>query len=290
MPTVLAPAKVNLRLNVLARETNGYHQIETLFCLTTLSDELIIEEGPDGIQLDIDGEVPGDPDDNLACRAARAFHQVYGTRPAVRIQLRKRIPAGAGLGGGSSDAAAVLLALDDMHGNPLKRQDLLEIGASIGSDVPFFVSGAGLALAWGRGERLFALPSLPVVPMLIAAPAEPMPTEEAYATLDAARGERPPATRPQFLTASDCASWDRIARIGRNDFDEPVMNRIPAARTLRDTLAHCGARLTMLSGSGSAVFGVFDGGPDRDAAAAAVRTAVPGCRVFETYSAPGMGR
>jgi len=137
-----APAKVNLSLRVLARERSGYHQLETLFCALELRDEIEIERGGGALSLQVEGAELGPPEENLVHRAAVAFHDAAGIRPDTRIRLRKRIPAGAGLGGGSSDAAATLAALNALHGAPLGPTHLLRLGAELGSDVPFFLCGS----------------------------------------------------------------------------------------------------------------------------------------------------
>src|SRR5690606_15106343 len=146
------PAKVNLVLRVLAREADGMHTLETVFC---------------GIALTVDGAECGPADENLAWRAADAVLAQTGRRFGVRIHLTKRIPVGAGLGGGSSDAAQVLLAVNELAGDAVPRAELLHAGARLGADVPFLMSDAPLALAWGHGTRLLALAPLPPRPMLL---------------------------------------------------------------------------------------------------------------------------
>ncbi|HEX2091942.1 MAG TPA: hypothetical protein VHG28_06045, partial [Longimicrobiaceae bacterium] len=178
---VEAPAKVNLRLRILAREETGYHALETLFCAVSLADTVEVRPGGAGIALEVRGGVDtGPPEHNLVVRAAERFYRDLGGSPALRIELTKRIPAAAGLGGGSSDAAATLRALNLLHGEPFARAGLLQMAIGLGSDVPFFLCGSTLALGWGRGERLLALPPLPTRPVLIAHPGVAMPTGEAF--------------------------------------------------------------------------------------------------------------
>lgn len=149
-----APAKLNLHLAVLARETSGYHQIETVFCALELADRLEVRRAGAGIVLEVDGADLGPSEENLAHRAARTFYEAAAIAPEAEIRLEKHIPVGAGLGGGSSDAAAAMRALNMLHGTPLDEAALLQAAATLGSDVPFFLSGGPLALAWGRGERI----------------------------------------------------------------------------------------------------------------------------------------
>ena len=162
--TMPAHAKLNLFLRVLAREADGYHSIETLFCLVTLADALRAErrEGR-GVTVEVLGADPGPATENLAVRAATMVLEATGNRFAVHLVLEKKIPMGAGLGGGSSDAAAALQLVNHLAANAVPRHELLQFAAKLGSDVPFFLSGAPLALGWSRGNacsgsRLFHLP------------------------------------------------------------------------------------------------------------------------------------
>ena len=154
-----AHAKVNLFLRVLAREADGYHGIETLFCLLDLADELTAErrEPGHGITIDVSGADTGPPEKNLAVRAARLVLEATSVRIGVHLHLVKRIPVQAGLGGGSSDAAAALTAVNLLTGGAVPRHELLQFAARLGADVPFFFVHAPLALAWGHGDRLMRL-------------------------------------------------------------------------------------------------------------------------------------
>ena len=270
---VLAHAKVNLSLRVLAREAGGYHQVESLFCALELADEIEVAlDGGDGIRLDVasptDVITPppdlGPVEQNLAWRAAAAFAGRAGTSPGIAIRLAKRIPHGAGLGGGSSDAAAVLRALNTLHGDRLPREALLDIAAGLGSDVPFFLTGAALALAWGRGGRLAPLPALPARPVVLAVPRQRVGTADAYEALARTRGrEQPHAAAVIDLPIRD---WADAARGSVNDFEDIVFRDIPALHEVRELLDRSGALLARMTGTGSVVFGVFE---NADAAAAA---------------------
>lgn len=226
----------------------------------------------------------GPPDQNLAYRAAAAFHEAAGLAPALVIRLVKRIPAGAGLGGGSSDAAATLLALNRAHGGPLGPDTLLRLGAALGSDVPFFLCGAALALVWGRGERVLPLPPPPPAPVLLAVPPFPIATAEAYRALDQGHaGPRIPA--PRAIRLEDLASWDGLAAAAANDFERVLFPRHPELAGLRDALARAGARPARLTGSGSAVFGIFESAAQRAAAAAEIARAFPHVQLIESLAA-----
>ena len=284
MVRAFARAKVNLSLRVLAREESGYHQLETVFCALELGDEIEIGRGGGGLSLEVEGAELGPPQENLVHRAAVAFHDAARLRPDARILLRKRIPAGAGLGGGSSDAAATLIALNALHGDPLGPADLLRLGAAIGSDVPFFLCGSPLALAWGRGERLLALRPLPAAPTLVIVPPFAISTPEAYRALAEHRTRTGATSSPTVLDIDALSRWNTLAVLAVNDFEPPTFERHPELALLRDALAHR-AHMALLSGSGSALFAVYPDVEDRAAASERVRQTAPEARIFETRTA-----
>lgn len=269
--SVDAPAKVNLFLHVLAREESGYHGLETLFCALSLADSVTVRRGAAGVRLRVDGGVDtGPPERNLAVRAAEAFHARIGAPAAVEIDLVKRIPAQAGMGGGSSDAAAALRALNALHGEPLDRAVLLQLAIELGSDVPFFLCGSALALAWSRGERLMALPPLPARPVLVAHPGVAMPTPEAFRAIAERRGGGY-TPRSRALPAEGLSSWEAVANVAENDFQPVVEERIPFVGLAVAAMRSSGARIAMMAGSGSSVFGVFDSEDERDHAGERIR-------------------
>ena len=250
-----APAKINLRLRILGREESGYHSLETLFCAVSLADHVEVRRGKPGVRLHANGDVAmGPPEQNLAVRAAETFARWMGEEPAVDIHLTKRIPAAAGLGGGSSDAAAVLRALNALRDEPLPTQFLLTMAGDLGSDVPFFLCGSPLALAWGRGHRLLALPPLPSREVLIAHPGVAMPTAEAFRQHDEGRGEGY-SVSPESLTLDAVTRWDAITARPENDFEPVVEAAHPVVAEVREVMRN--ADMAMLSGSGSCVFGIF---------------------------------
>jgi 4-diphosphocytidyl-2-C-methyl-D-erythritol kinase len=288
-----APAKINLFLRVLAREEGGYHQLETLFQTVALSDRLTLERTTrTGVELEVVGAELGPPEENLAWRAAEAVlreaAEVPGPVGGVRIVLEKRIPHGAGLGGGSSDAAAVLRGVNQLLGDPLPLERLLALAASLGSDVPVFLSPSPTTLAWGRGERLLPLPPLPAAPILLAIPDFPVSTPEAYRRLAEwrTRGAGQGAGRrgPGLLDPGALSTWGGVAVASENDFEEPVFSWHPHLGEIRDGLRRAGASTALLSGSGAALFGVFAG--DRPAASAAetLRENFPSVRFVVTRS------
>ncbi len=284
--TLRAPAKVNLRLRVLAREASGYHRLETVFCALELADTLEAARAPGAVALEVEGAEVGPAEENLVVRAARVFGEAAGVEPDVRFRLTKRIPAGAGLGGGSSDAAAALRALNALHDEPLGHDTLLELAAGLGADVPFFLCGSNHALAWGRGERLLALPALPARPALVVKPSFSIATGDAYRWLAASRrGGAGADAGARVLHHDRLAGWDDVAGAAGNDFEAVVFAEHPILEAVRDALRHAGAAPALLAGSGSAVFGVFGDEAARAAAADAVAERWPDMEVIETATA-----
>jgi len=263
---VAAHAKLNLVLRILARDTSGYHQIETAFALLELADELEVRRVESGVALEVDGPDLGPADDNLAVRAARAVLEATGNRFGVALRLTKRIPVRAGLGGGSSDAAAALHAVNALAGNAVPRHELLHLATRLGADVAFCASGAPLALAWGRGERLFRAPAPPAAPALIAVPSIAVATPDAYRWWDEAN-PTPVSRGPVVLDVEALATWGSIGRLGGNDFESPVFAKHPELRALYERLAGTGPVWVRLCGSGSAVAAVYKKEKERDDAA-----------------------
>lgn len=266
-----APAKANLFLRILAREESGFHGLETLFCALSLADTVRVRRGAPGIRLQVEGGVDTGPAErNLCVRAAERFYAMLGEAPAVDIHLTKRIPAQAGLGGGSSDGAATLRALQALHAGVVPVEALVWLAAQLGSDVPFFACGSTLALGWSRGERLLVLPPLPQRHVVIAHPGVAMPTEEAFRTIAEWRGGGYSPVG-NALSPQQLADWDAVTRLADNDFERVVIERIPAVELAVAALREKGARIAMMAGSGSSVFGVFDDWYDRDQALDYVR-------------------
>lgn len=281
-----APAKVNLRLVVLAREASGFHQLETVFCAIDLADTITAQRAERGIELEVVGARLGEPQENLVWRAASAFFRASGIAGGARLRLDKRIPVGAGLGGGSSDAASTLHALNALYGRPLGPRSILELAAELGSDVPFFAAGRPFALAWGRGGRLLPFPALPPAPTVVGVPDFSIATVYAYGELARARYAQPATVPPTVLDLDALASWQGLAALAVNDFEDVIFQKYPIlARAVR-ALADAGALISRLSGSGSAVFGIFPDEPTRDEAVARLRTELPRLRWVPCATVP----
>jgi 4-diphosphocytidyl-2-C-methyl-D-erythritol kinase len=257
-------AKINLLLRVLAREADGYHGLETLFCLVSLTDSLTAERRDGrGTTIELMGLDAGPPEENLAVRAARAVLEATGHRFAVHLTLEKRIPVRAGLGGGSSDAAAALQAVNQLAGKAVPRHELLQFAARLGSDVPFFLSGTPLALAWGHGERMLRLPPLPSAHALLLVPRIGIGTAEAYGWVDSARQEA--GHRGALALDLDALSrWGDIGRMAGNDFEAVVFARHPEIRAAFEALVGTRPLVCRMSGSGSALFAIYRSAQDRE--------------------------
>jgi 4-diphosphocytidyl-2-C-methyl-D-erythritol kinase len=271
---IAAQAKLNLHLRVLAKETSGYHSIETVFHRIDLADDVLVEITEQKRSIDVAGAETGPAESNLAFRAASAYAMRAGWPRGFRIEITKRIPVGAGLGGGSADAAGILRALESLSPSPVGADAILEIAASLGSDIPFMASSAVMALAWGHGERLLSCPPLPSYDLLLMTPSFSVSTADAYRWLDedraAAReplvhgGEslRTDSPEPTALSVIALSTWAGVTRFARNDFEAPVSARHPALTEYLDRLRHSRAIFSQMTGSGSTIFGVLDSPPN----------------------------
>lgn len=269
---VAAHAKMNLFLHVLAREVSGFHNIETLFALLDLHDSLVIEKTGAGIEIAVEGADTGPEEDNLAYRAADMVLGAQGRTFGVKIHLTKAIPVQAGLGGGSSDAAATLLAVNLLADNTVPEHRILRFAGQLGSDVPFFASRAAYAIGWGRGGRLIEIPGPGSAPALVVKPGFGVSTREAYESLSAygAVGE---SCRPRVLDWECLGDWDRITGLSANDFETVLLAREPRLGELFSRLISTGPRITRLCGSGSAIVAIYETESDRNAAAGSLADA-----------------
>jgi 4-diphosphocytidyl-2-C-methyl-D-erythritol kinase len=254
-----AYAKLNLGLRVLYKRSDNFHEIRTVFQTISLADVLEIEFMR---ARETSIEIAGTPHipDNLVERAARAVVRNLGINARVRFRLDKRIPAGAGLGGGSSDAAAVLLALPVLAGAAVAPEELHAMAAQLGSDVPFFLRG-GTALGLGRGEELYPLPDRPSTRALLVAPNVHSGTAEAYSDLSPRLTTIPLQNKlvsfQQDVWRAAGEAGSGLAAALNNDFEEGVFSRHPELARIADRLIRCGAHPVAMTGSGSSLFGIF---------------------------------
>jgi 4-diphosphocytidyl-2-C-methyl-D-erythritol kinase len=252
-------AKINLGLRVLGRRADGYHEISTVFQTVTLCDSLTFEATADE-RLELTCTDPDDiPKDesNLVLRAAKALRERYGLSRGARLRLEKNVPAGGGLGGGSSDAAATLLALSHLWGLKTDAGELSELGARLGADVPFFFTG-GTALGTGTGTDIEPLEDAPKTHLVIVTPAVRVSTVEAYEALDA-----PALTKANGLVNLSVSRTEAdfpasLCDVMSNDFETVVVRLHPEIGRVRDALLGARAVCASLSGSGSSVYGVFE--------------------------------
>ncbi|HEX6558140.1 MAG TPA: 4-(cytidine 5'-diphospho)-2-C-methyl-D-erythritol kinase [Longimicrobiales bacterium] len=278
MAEFFAPAKINLWLHIFAPDQTGYHPLDSLFCAIDLADHLDIVPARTGtLEFAVTGADVGPHESNLAYRAAREFYAACGLAPQVAISLHKNIPAGGGLGGGSSDVATVLAALNQLHDGVLPDSDLFAIAARIGSDVPFFLCGSPLAHASGRGQLLQARPPLARAPVLLAVPPFAIATASAYRWLDEARAYCAREVAPGAAT-----NWQDVARNAHNDFEDVLFPKHPLLHALKQAIGESGALIALLSGSGSACFGVFDSRNTRDTAQASLNQQFPQVQLIAT--------
>lgn len=253
---LLAMAKLNLTLDIRGRRADGYHEIETVMQSVTLADTVRLHRTGSG-RLELrcsDSALPAGPE-NLAWRAAEAFFRAAGrSNSGIAMEIRKEIPAGAGLAGGSADAAAVLAGLDCLLDTHCGRERLCAVGASLGADIPFCLTG-GTCLARGKGERLEPVPALPACEIVVAKPAESVSTAAAYRAFD--RIADPVHPRLPAVTAA-LAAGD-LAGVARNLGNVFEQAGAPAAvAAIRAAMREEGALGSAMTGSGSAVFGLFD--------------------------------
>ena len=261
MPEVRVPAfaKINLRLEVLGKRADNYHELRTIFQTISLKDDLRFKATRKaGIELRVIGNEPlaSEPiEENLVYRAVDAVRRELQVRSGVAVELRKTIPAGRGMGGGSSDAAAALVGYLRLLKKNLPRERLFALAASLGADVPFFLEG-GRALGIGKGDEIYPLPDLGKRHLLVVSPkAIHVPTPDAYRWLGAAELTNL-AGGPKLYEF--CAlAWSLQGGPLRNDFEEAVFQQHPRLAEIKRELLQNGATEALLAGSGSAVFGVF---------------------------------
>ncbi len=296
-----APAKLNLYLRVLGRRPDGYHEIETLFERVDLADELTFEPAA-ALQLSCNDPALSCGEDNLILKAARLLQQEMGARPhtnrahtqdqasigvGARIHLTKRIPIAAGLGGGSSDAAATLLGLNALWGLSYGAEALRSLASTLGSDVPFFLSPSPFAIGRGRGERCEPLQGVPRLFQVLVTPPERLSTRDIYEALDRTRGPGGDfdltASVPSISMVAHALCNGSLGELAKglwNDLEPEAIRRCPPISFIQSHLRSSGCLGARLSGSGSSVFGLCRDAAQAQAVAAQLRTsAAPAWRI-----------
>lgn len=269
-----AYAKLNISLDVTGRREDGYHEMLMVMQTVSLCDELTLRPGGSGVRARSNLRYVPNDERNLAVRAAlRFFEAVPAAEQGLEIDMRKRIPVGAGMGGGSSDAAAVLRALNRASGAPLSREALCELASAVGSDVAFCLLG-GTMLATSRGEALSPLPPMPSCRFVIVKPSFSVSTPELFRALD----KNPPRIHPDtagILDALAAGTLPELCRRMYNVFEEVDDRRMRSIRAIKGELLDGGALGAMMTGTGSAVFGVFDDEKAAEACCARLQAQYP---------------
>lgn len=264
-----ANAKINLTLDVVGKRADGYHNVSMIMQEISLCDTLEINLTDDNtINIVCDKQIVDRNEDNLAYKAAKLFFEHSGKMGGCSIELHKKIPSMAGLGGGSSDAAAVLKALNTLWDNPLSNQKLKEIALTLGADVPFFIDG-GTAIAEGIGEILTPISGIKPRWLAVIKPDVSVSTGEAYKKIDSSD-----PTHPDVKKAAECirnGDMDSLYKVCGNVFETALGDAKETIDAVKSHFISAGAEFAMMSGSGSAVFGIFD---DKNRAISA----------FETYN------
>lgn len=250
-------AKVNYALEVRGVREDGYHEISTIMQSISLADEVEIERAKSGFELAVEPENTeiGPPEENTVYKAWTRFSELTGDRLPVRIRLRKEIPMGAGLGGGSADAAAVLVGLNELFGLRLNDAELRKVGLRVGADVPFCIGG-GTALGEGIGEDLSLLPAPPPHHLVVAKPVAGADTGRIYRAYD----ERPKRDNPSVaptIKALRAGDLGMLARAAGNDLAPVTEDFVPEVRALKRQLLRAGSIGVAMSGTGTAVYGIF---------------------------------
>ena len=255
-------AKINLAIDVIGKRPNGYHDVDMIMQEVNHADKIMLSLRNDG-KIIVETDMPSLPvnEDNLAYKAARAFFERLGRNDGVDIFIEKRIPIGAGMGGGSADAAGVLKGLNVIFGKPFNNDKLIEIGTKLGADIPFCILG-GCARAEGIGEILTPLPMPPVLKCVIAKPEPFVSTRWVYENLDLSK-------RPENLNIDmviegiETNDISLICKNSANILESVTIPKYPVVGWIKQAFYDSGAILSLMSGSGSAVFGLF--GNEEDA-------------------------
>ena len=248
-------AKINLDLRVLNKRPDGFHELRTIFQTVSLADTIEIDYRPGRTRIEINSNI--NIPSNIIVKAADSVLAATGKTGRIGFVLKKRIPLGGGLGGGSSNAAAVLLALPVLLKKPLSMEKLMELAASLGSDVPFFLLG-GTAVGLGRGTELYPLPDLPSLPALMITPGIHVSTADAYRALNRELASEDPMD-------FQAVAWN-VSEAYENDFESVVFRQHSHLKLIKGKLLNLGARPALMSGSGSTIFGIFPSRRLRDRA------------------------
>ena len=260
--TVKGYAKVNLTLDVLSKRPDGYHDISTIMRTVDIFDTVEISLTEEGIELSTSVDFLPTDEKNIAYRAAKALLSEAGIEKGVKIHITKNIPCGAGMGGGSADGAAVLVLLNKLLGSPVSIEKLLEIGAKIGADVPFCIM-CGTYLAEGIGEVLTKVSAKGSIPVVVVKPEVSISTPLMYKKLDEREIEKRPDTNA-MIEALEEGNGERVAKLLYNVMEDAAAEEHPIILKIKEELISKGAINAIMTGSGSAVFGIFKTSAEAD--------------------------
>jgi len=272
--TVKAPAKINLYLDVVAKRQDGYHDIKSIMHTVSLADLVTVEKTSDG-RITLTSNFPHVPTDekNIAYKAAKKFLEVASIKDGVKIHIEKHIPVSSGLAGGSTDAAATLKGLNKIYNEPLTNSELLDLGATLGADVPFCILG-GCAACEGLGEIMTPLPKFDAKYVLVVRGGEGVSTPKAYGMIDELYGEKVNCSHGDYDAALNAINTNDIGKLinsAYNIFEEVILPIHSTAKKQKDILYENGAEFCMMSGSGPAVFAFFKDQLTATTAASAIR-------------------
>ncbi|MBD3427223.1 MAG: 4-(cytidine 5'-diphospho)-2-C-methyl-D-erythritol kinase [Candidatus Omnitrophica bacterium] len=263
---IAAPAKINLYLRVIKKLEDGYHQIETIFERISILDRVKAELSSSGTSISCSDENIPTGEESLLGRTVRSFRQRASLQEDFRVHIEKNIPVSAGMGGGSSDAAAVLILLNQLAGAPLGALELAEIGASLGADIPFFLSGYSYARGTGRGDVIEKVEDDRQLWHVVVTPPFGVSTKEVYGKIPAFTLTKNRLVDKMFTAFLRSNNIKGIPENFRNDLQDIVLREFPSLKRVFTALRSAGARGVLLSGSGPTVFGIFDREKADDAA------------------------
>jgi len=272
--TIFSPAKVNLYLRIVGKRPDGYHELETVMLPLNFGDEIVLQARKTGLTLECDNPTLPTDDSNLALRAAKKLADVFSVTAGAKITLKKRTPLAAGLGGGSSNAASVLMGLNELWELNASQQKLHALAASMGSDINFFMAG-GTALCLGRGERIKPVPCKLSAAVLLVNPGFGISTKWAYEHWAKAAAEsRLTAHPPEVSLLLRALAEDDQAAVSRclfNSLEAPSVRKFPVLELIKNVMRDGGATGALMSGSGATVFGLFENEPSAKRSAREVR-------------------
>ncbi len=271
--TMSAPAKINLSLDITGKLENGYHTLEMILQTISLKDEILMEKQADGITLCCDHPLVPQDDRNICHKAARAFFLKTRIQGGIKIKIQKKIPIGAGLAGGSTNAAAVLKGLNILYDAGLSLEELMEIGLQCGADVPFCLMG-GTCLTRGIGERLSRLTDFTGVHAVLIMPGFSVSTAWVYQNYRMDNAMKHPDTQA-ILSAMRLNDIAKVAREMKNVLETVTAVKYPEIEGIKRDLKNSGALGSMMSGSGPSVFGLFENREKAQRAVASLQDQYP---------------